>query len=159
AVQWCRDSLPGRIMAIAFAPDGATLISAHSGGVSLWHVKTGKELMCWEDSARCIAFAPNGHTVAWGRHDGTVVVHELGDLFRERRRRNASALAKPTTSLSAGDLDALWNDLAGDAPKAYAAIWALARAPEQVIPQLKKRLEPVASADGKWQAVRTIEAF
>jgi hypothetical protein len=50
--------------------------------------------------------------------------------------------------LSAKEVESLWKDLAGAAPKAYEAVWTLAAAPDQALPLLRGRLHPVPSVDG-----------
>src|SRR5262249_54566466 len=48
---------------------------------------------------------------------------------------------------SAGALETLWNDLgSNDAPRAYRAVQALARVPEQALPLLEGRLSKAAPA-------------
>jgi RNA polymerase sigma factor (sigma-70 family) len=66
-----------RVDALAFAPDGKTLVSASTDSVvRLWDANTGKELRrLGGDStgpAYTVAFSPNGKTVAVGRDSGAV---------------------------------------------------------------------------------------
>src|SRR5262249_49769418 len=55
--------------------------------------------------------------------------------------------------LKAGQVEALWADLAGaDAARAYQAVLALAAAPRQAVPFLKERLRPVMALDARQEA-------
>jgi WD domain, G-beta repeat len=47
------------------------------------------------------------------------------------------------------DVETLWADLAGDAPKAYRAVAGLAASPKQALPLLRERVKPADAADAK----------
>jgi HEAT repeat protein len=60
----------------------------------------------------------------------------------------------PLAARSAKDLDKkalapLWTDLAGEAPKAYRAVWTLADSPNQAMPFLNQHLKPAEEVDPK----------
>jgi RNA polymerase sigma factor (sigma-70 family) len=80
----------------------------------------------------------------FGGAGGRVMTTSLALLVLEVYYRTDLVLAgRPPRPLKAGDLPALWDDLAGDSvPRAQQAVWALARAPEQAVPFLKERLAP-----------------
>ena len=54
-----------RVLAVAFSPDGKTLAS-ENGGVTLWQVSTGQELLLLEHTfpVTSLAFSPDGKVLA-----------------------------------------------------------------------------------------------
>ncbi len=81
------------VQAVAFSPDGNTLVSASSDTtIKLWEVATGRELRTLnghEGEVMSVTFSPDGKTLASGSQDGTVrlwddsevlPVYELGKL-------------------------------------------------------------------------------
>jgi WD40 repeat protein len=77
------------ILHVTFSPDGKNLASGEDGGtIRLFDVATGKERSCWRqpgDSARAMAFSPDGKTLAVVRSlDGSTV--QLWDVASERVR-------------------------------------------------------------------------
>jgi len=138
---------------LAFSPTGRILAgggmrhddkpSGNKGRIStiqLWELVSGQKILSFEgdqESVDCLAFASHGRALASGGTDGTIL---LWDLI-------AGKVRQPGTKLDANDLDRLWAELGGEAPKAYQAIWTLTAAPEQAVTLLKQRLRPVAPAD------------
>ena len=62
------------ITSVAFAPDGATLLTGGIGGTArLWSIATGAETRCFEghgDWFQSVAFSPDGATLLTGGNDG-----------------------------------------------------------------------------------------
>jgi RNA polymerase sigma factor (sigma-70 family) len=134
----------GTVYGRAFSPDGRYLVTAAMDGLRLWEIASGKQVLyrpapeklrsaLLRSFATCLAFAPDGRSVATG-HDDTNIL--LWDMAPETRRKRA---------LKADDLDSLWSDLAGtDAARAYRAAGTLIACAEHSVPYLRRRLTPIA---------------
>jgi RNA polymerase sigma factor (sigma-70 family) len=137
---------------LVFSPDGR-LVAAGLGTpldqpqdgpprVGIWEVATGKqvqELSGFGSAVSALAFAPDGRRLASGLANGTVLVWDVSAAARAAQRPR---------DLAPGDLDRLWADLAGDdAARAWAAVFALAAAPEQAVAFLRPRLRPAAPCE------------
>jgi hypothetical protein len=123
-----------------FSPDGRLLArgTPKQGGVSLFDVPTGKEV--WRRTRHagavlCLAFSPDGKTLASGGEDGTAVLWDVS-------RVKPADLPHRQERLSAKQLEALWSDLAADdAAKAYRAVLALSADPDRGLPLLAQRTQ------------------
>jgi RNA polymerase sigma factor (sigma-70 family) len=129
---------------IVLAPDGKTLATASGDhAVVLWEVATGQErrrFVGHQGTVWSIAFTPDGRRLTSGSSDTTALVWDVAGLLGDQR----SLATAPT----AGDLEALWADLAGDdAGRAHRAIWRMALAPRQAVPFLEGHLRPQTQAD------------
>lgn len=127
---------------IAFSPDSRLLALGDADGtLRLCLTATGQELRRvrgHRNGITCLAFAPDGKTLASGSWDTTALVWDIARL-REQK-------AGPPAALGPKQLEALWADLAGDdAAKAYRAIHELAAAPRQSVPLLARRVQPCAT--------------
>jgi WD40 repeat protein len=72
------EARPGPPYQLAFSPDGKKLVSATSGTynvIKLWDLSTGKAIAALEkESASCLAFSPDGQTVAFGSQLGSLPI-------------------------------------------------------------------------------------
>jgi len=133
-----QDERGGGLMDVAFSPDGRTLAAeVGKGRISLWEVSTGQERRRFsghEGGVRCLSFSTDGRLLVSGGNDTTAVVWDVPGLHGKQ----------DTGQLSAKELDALWNDLAGrDAALASRAIWTLAGVRRQSVSFLEERLQPI----------------
>jgi WD40 repeat protein len=140
----------GKIRSLSYAPDGQMLAASWDRTIGLWEVASGKEIrrfaqppfphgMNQGGGAGSVAFAPDGLTLAAGYDNGIVLLWDVTGQRPDGRFRAGR--------LAAQQQEALWGDLAGDAGKAYAAVWALVAAPQQAVPLLQGRLQPAVAAD------------
>jgi RNA polymerase sigma factor (sigma-70 family) len=139
----------GEVYSVAFSPDGKTFATGGSDdALCLWEAATGKRLRAFQVSRKghvySLSFSPDGKTLAAGGGDGTVL---LWDLTSRAEAKSPSETPSPPILLPK-DLERLWDDLAGDSPRAYRAIVALAAAPEKAVPFLGHQLRP-ATVDAK----------
>jgi hypothetical protein len=128
------------VEALAVAPDGAVLVAGYNDGtVCLWDTPSGQEvgrLTPHAGPVKALAFSARGKRLASGGADGTAVVWDLPALLEAARPH--------LITLTAGELEALWKDLASDdADKAYQAVRPLVSAAPQTVPLFKERLRPV----------------
>ena len=108
--------------------------------VSVWEVLSAQECKKFgshEGAILTVAFSPDDRRLASGSDDGTILYW---------RMVNESAVKDG--DLTDDRLQALWKDLAGDAPNAVDAVWLLSARPKQVLPLLKANLRPVVLALG-----------
>jgi WD40 repeat protein len=135
----CRDE--SMADAVVVSPDGRLIACLrHDATIRVYDALTGDELRRFKDPSgpMAISFGPDGKTLASGGSDTTVTLWDVKDLAKKAARPEAP---------SAEQLAALWSDLdGGDGAKAYAAVRALARVPDQAVPLLRDRLTQPAKA-------------
>jgi roadblock/LC7 domain-containing protein len=137
----------GQVMAGAFSPDGRLLATTAEGdkAIFLWDALTGKllrQLAGHRGSVRALVFSADGKLLITGGDDTTLLFWDMAAL--------AVARPRPAGELTAGQMTALWGDLAGpDAAKAYQAIAALAEHPDTAVPFLRDRLREGPTVDAK----------
>jgi WD40 repeat protein len=137
-----------RISTVAISPDGKMIASGSwfreicDDKVHLWEVATGSErcqLAGHQYAIDSLVFSPDGTSLISGGRDGTALVWDLKSLPLEQRATN---------SLTKDELETCWRELESrEAPRAFAAIRALARDPPRTIPLLRMQLRPVFRAE------------
>jgi WD40 repeat protein len=127
----------------AFSPDGRYLAAAVRDGIRLWELATGEVVMrhkahepaddLYSSSfASCLAFAPDGRTLATGNPDSSILIWDL---------------VPPVHGTTVENLSCLWDDLGSPDPaRRYVASWQLTDAPEHALRVLRERLHPAAPA-------------
>jgi len=135
-IRYYQDYNPSSLSAsVRFSPDGRTLaFGCENGAVVLWETATGKERIRFSGhrgGIRCLGFAPDGELLASGGVDGIILLWDL--LGRA-----------PAAVPSDKELQTLWDDLKlDDAARAFRALRTLVRAPQQALPWLNERVQPV----------------
>jgi hypothetical protein len=140
---------PGRMTflnAATLSPDARTVAVAVDGGqhwILLFDVPTGKEIGLLEghgSATASLAFARDGHRLASGHSDSTVLIWDVAAADR--------SLADTGKPIDRATMNELWKYLRGtDANAAQAAVWRLAAAPAETVPFLKGQLTAMAPAD------------
>jgi WD40 repeat protein len=113
--------------------------------IRVWDAVTGKVVGRFRptNNVCCLAFAPDGQTLASGLADSTVLLWDLGDI---RSRLHDG----PAEQLSNARLEKLWADLAdADARNAYRAIHELTAAGPQAVAFLRRVLRPAPAPDAR----------
>jgi WD40 repeat protein len=143
----CRHSGHRSAAHVAFSPDGKLVVSGGSdeedNSIHVWEAATGRLIRRFDGHHSwvwAVTFAADGLTVASSAGDSTILIWDITDRQQDGKLRSSV--------LSTRQLESCWTALANDdAAKAYDAVWALAAAPEQAVPFLRKRLPPVPIPD------------
>jgi hypothetical protein len=114
--------------------------------VRIWDVFTGKELAKFtghRGSVYCVAFSPDGNTVASGGADTTILLWDVSKLQPE----SAPSIARNELP---EELARFWIEMHGkDGAKAYHAIWRLLAAGDEAVAFLSQKLQPVPAPDAQ----------
>jgi RNA polymerase sigma factor (sigma-70 family) len=134
----------------AFLPDNRFIVTNDLDGIHILDARSGdvvarftmpeavRASTTFGSYAGCLTFRRDGRRMATGMPDGTILVW------------NVSLPSARALRLSTKELEASWTDLAaGDAAKAWRAVWRLADAPQDALAFLGGRVNPylTASAD------------
>jgi WD40 repeat protein len=146
------------IVAAAVSPDGRTVATATSDDVlRFWDTGSGRLLAERKvplPNTRLLAFAPDGKTLASAGPDTGPLLWDVPGPAAEGR-----FTARPVTAAGLGEL---WQDLEGEnAARAWQAMLALASAPKEALPLVKKQLDamPGAKQVARWIADLDADEF
>jgi hypothetical protein len=146
-------SMPGAKMhALAFSPSGRLLAAGHGNNegwynkskdsrITVWDMATGESIRVYKGHANevaCVAFSPDGKTLASGSADHTILV--WSDISPPPMK---PAAEKPT----AKELGAWWDDLAGATLSARPATMKLLAHPQQTVQLIGERIKPAPAVD------------
>jgi hypothetical protein len=118
---------------LAFAPDGKVLAAGDHRTVRFWDLQSGKELATRRGDSldlMSLALAPDGRTLVSASQDATSLVWDMVGLRPD----------PVPVALEDRELQTLWDDLAGDAARAFAAMRRLETAPRQAVSLLPRAL-------------------
>jgi WD40 repeat protein len=139
----------GRLLATADHPETPVRGPLPAGAkqqeyrVRVWSVFTGKELARFtghKGAVYCVAFSPDGKTLASGSADANILLWDVSKLDARL----------PAMKLTARDLDRLWADLlTAEGEAALRAMRDLIAGGDASVKYIGKHIEPVAEPDGK----------
>src|SRR5262249_52424735 len=118
---------------VVFSLDGKLMATLTSGlaasVVRLWDLAAGKEIHSISgEGFNCLAFAPDGKTLATGNADTTVLIWEVSSVPLAKRELTNAELAR------------LWEELGSeDAAKANRALWSLVAGQKQAVAFLTEK--------------------
>jgi WD40 repeat protein len=119
--------------------------------IQLFDLLSAKELGRFTSDGwvECLAFAPDGKTLASGSMDTTALIWDISSLVP----------ALPKIKLSKDKITRCWADLLGnDAKSAFGSIRLMSQAPEQTVEFLKESLHPVPHVPAE-KIARLIKQF
>jgi WD40 repeat protein len=130
------------VTALALSPDERTLVCATTkeNAIHVWDAVTGAhlgQLAGHHSTVRCLAFSPDGSSLASGSDDTTIVVWKL-----------AARPPLPAVTPTPRELERLWDELGGgNAGKAFGANQRLQQSGDAATAALAKHLHPAPGPD------------
>jgi WD40 repeat protein len=141
------------VCGITFSGDSRVLASMDADGeVRVWELATGKVRVSFRDGFQsehfadqwsgavhrhCMAMSPDGSLLALAGFDATILLWDVAAL----------AFKSGRSSFSENEVLRVWDDLAGDATRAYQGMCRLMQGPAQAVSFLKGRLSPAPQVD------------
>lgn len=140
------------LSSLGFSPDGTRLLSAGPGAIRLWKVTGLQEKTVLRGHAQavpCVAFHPDGATLASGATDGTVSLWGVGSGKRLQQWKAAAGPVQTLSFSATGELLATGSDL----PDAAIRIWSTSTFRQIATlsyPLVRDIYAVRFSPDGKW---------
>jgi hypothetical protein len=124
----------------ALSPNGYTVATSDEATIEIHDGNSDGPAMRWQADAavRCLSFSDDGHWLASGLANGTVLVWEL------IRRRDAKGI-----KLTTADLGTCWRDMRAGAKVAFPSADRLVADPAAAVPFLRQNLKPIEPIDPK----------
>jgi WD40 repeat protein/transcriptional regulator with XRE-family HTH domain len=146
-LQVLRGHTGSRILAVAFSPDGRTVLTGSTDNtMKLWDVSTGNCLQTFlghTDGVRSVAYSPDGKTIASGSIDRTIKLWQISDgqcwqtLTDHKAMILALAFSPDGSILTSACMDRtlrLWRVESGQCLRVLAGhnkpVWSLAYSPD-----------------------------
>ena len=115
----------GTVFDLAFTADGQTLASTGYERISLWSVRTGKDIVKFREHAgwvRTIALSPDGSAVGSGGDDGIVRVQDISAYLQQELQENIVRLFYfiPTDQVAQKGMDDMMDIMIKEVQQFYA---------------------------------------
>jgi hypothetical protein len=129
-------SANGRLLAAGTPGKSGHLRVGYGSGIDIWETVSGKKAGTLAVTPQCVAFSPDGSQLGTAGRDHSILMWVAPTM--------APGKATPP---SAGERDAWWTGLGGEAKDAYKIIEQMLDVPEDAVALLKERVRPVEAGD------------